>query len=93
MCVTCRKNRNKAVLRSTSPVDNCTYLMTELINLRIKLTEIYHKSSDSNIPTSINTITKWTVHLNTECPPEDDINIIRTFVDNEYPKYFPDNTK
>lgn len=88
MCVKCRKNKGKLVVTDNKKGTGCTHILSELTQLRIKLTEIYHKSNDNSIIPTINTIKEWANNVNDGCPPEDDLNIIRIYIENEYPKYF-----
>lgn len=86
MCVTCQKSTKFTPMMKKS---ECGYLHTELSNLDLQILDMYKVSKDDNLIEVNKTLRAWITNLSRECPPSSDLNVIREFINNEYPKYFP----
>lgn len=87
MCVGCTSNRNQKARRKEP---ECQYLFTELSNLDLKIIDMFKISKDNNFLPINKLLTGWIKNLTNECPPTDELNIVREYIENEYPKYFPE---
>lgn len=86
MCVGCSTSRNAKRIQKKE----CQYLYTELANLDLKTVDIYKKNKDIHVK-EVNTILRaWIRDLKNQCPPSDELNIVRKFIEDEYPKYYPE---
>lgn len=87
MCLACQKSTKSTPMRKKS---ECDYLFTELTNLDLKILDLYKANKDANLLGVNKTLRTWITNLSRECPPTDELNVIRYFIEDEYPKHFPD---
>ena len=87
MCLTCQKStKNTPMLKKSE----CGYLFTELTNLDLQVLDMFKVSKDENLIGVNKTLRTWISSLSRECPPGDELNIVREFIRDEYPKYYPE---
>ena len=87
MCLACQKSTASTPMKKKS---ECGYLFTELTNLDLQVLDLYKINKDANLLGVNKTLRSWITALNRECPPSDELNVVREFIRNEYPKYFPE---
>lgn len=87
MCLACQKStKNTPMLKKSE----CGYLFTEITNLDLQILDMYKVSKDANLLEVNRTLRTWITNLSRECPPSDELNTVREYINNEYPKYFPE---
>lgn len=85
MCLGCQKSNsvNKRVKKS-----ECGHLYTELSNLDLQILDLFKVTKDTSLIQVNKTLRNWINNLSNECPPSEDLKIIREYIEYEYPKHF-----
>lgn len=85
MCLGCQKTTvsTKRVKKS-----ECGYLFSELSNLDLQILDLFKVTKDSKLLETNKTLRSWITNLPNECPPSSDLEIIRDYIEDEYPKHF-----
>ena len=86
MCVSCQKTNRTVSKKDNSRV--CSYLYTELTNLDFQVLDLFKRTKESQYREVNATLRGWINNLNNDCPPYEDLSLIREFIEDEYPKYF-----
>lgn len=89
MCVSCRKNKGKVQSEFTPNGNGCVDKRTEIDMLNSRLLDIYSKGKDSLALDALKTVRIWALNILINCPEEDELEVMRKYVEDEYTKYFP----
>lgn len=77
MCLGCKS-------ASRTPTKQvCMHMYNELVELDLRALSIYQGTKNSDFIKINKQIRAWIKNLRTSCPPESDLNLIRTII-NEY---------
>lgn len=85
MCLGCQKTNVSTKLRKKS---ECNHLYTELASLDLQILDLFKVTKDANLIETNKTLRTWISNLSNECPPIEDLKIIREYIEYEYPKHF-----
>lgn len=78
MCLACSKGR------STQVKSVCINLHSKLVEMNMKAVTLYKTTKESNYLYANLQLSEWIRNLKKECPPEDDLNLIKLFLYGEH---------
>lgn len=68
--------------------EGCLYMYEELHQLELKVIELLKDHSDPILTDFNKKLRVWVRNLEVACPNEEELNIVRDYVENEYTEYF-----
>ena len=73
--------------QKTEPISVCGYMYNELLQLGLLVLKILKETKDEIIKETNDQILVWIRNLDKECPDEYELNVIKEYIEHEYPEY------
>lgn len=79
---------SKSSTQTTSSVQSvCGHKYNELLTLGLLVLKILKITGDTILKEANTQILNWVRNLDKECPDEYEVNVIKEYIENEYPEY------